>query len=538
MNYFVDGVHGDDAYTGDSGTPWRTLGKAQRAVKTGDVVRIRSAVYPEQLVITTPNTVWAADEGHTPIIDGGYNPNDAPHRATAWTRPGVFPRKGAMPPPVPDKTLNMGQWAALVQVNADGVIIDGLTVRHSAGRGITVTRADCAVMDCVVDFTVGESICVTDLSRTQPTADRVLIEGNTLTRSGVRYLVPTMTNHPAAVSVVSSRDVTVEGNTVAYHWGEGIDIHRGAVRGRASGNVVWSCRSVGIYIQCAADSVIEGNLVFDTTELEPGFFGADGNPMIMYCITDEKGSTGQFPRSTNTRVVNNIGIGGEAPFGAWQDETEWDGVYVAYNLFIAAPGSKSAMRILGPKPGRVWRNSLIENNVIIAPDGVPISNGGGWGSGVMFRNNLWSARPLAQFRGAGDVYGDPRLADVWAVIPNVAPVPVNPVDVGNYRPREDSPAIGMASDGSAANGVKPSTVMWDYAGSVRVHGTVGPFEFDGVPEPEPEPRPDWRDYLSSDRRRGLVENCRAYAAGNPSGLPGHELMLLVDELALLLDDMA
>ena len=31
-NYFVDGVHGDDAYTGDSGTPWHTLGKAQRAL--------------------------------------------------------------------------------------------------------------------------------------------------------------------------------------------------------------------------------------------------------------------------------------------------------------------------------------------------------------------------------------------------------------------------------------------------------------------------------------------------------------------------
>jgi len=33
----------------------------------------------------------------------------------------------------------------------------------------------------------------------------------------------------------------------------------------------------------------------------------------------------------------------------------------------------------------------------------------------------------------------------------------------------------------------------------------------------------------------LIENCRTYARNNPAGLPGHNLMLIVDKMAQLLD---
>jgi hypothetical protein len=44
--------------------------------------------------------------------------------------------------------------------------------------------------------------------------------------------------------------------------------------------------------------------------------------------------------------------------------------------------------------------------------------------------------------------------------------------------------------------------------------------------------------LFTERDLTLVENCQAYAAGNPGGLPGHALMLVVAKIARLVNHMA
>lgn len=44
--------------------------------------------------------------------------------------------------------------------------------------------------------------------------------------------------------------------------------------------------------------------------------------------------------------------------------------------------------------------------------------------------------------------------------------------------------------------------------------------------------------LFTERDLTLVENCQAYADGNPGGLPGHALMLVVAKLARLVNHMA
>ena len=48
-------------------------------------------------------------------------------------------------------------------------------------------------------------------------------------------------------------------------------------------------------------------------------------------------------------------------------------------------------------------------------------------------------------------------------------------------------------------------------------------------------RPHWAVGLD-DRQWGLIQNCRLYAANQPSGLPGHQLMLIVAVLAGRLED--
>ena len=43
--------------------------------------------------------------------------------------------------------------------------------------------------------------------------------------------------------------------------------------------------------------------------------------------------------------------------------------------------------------------------------------------------------------------------------------------------------------------------------------------------------------LFDDRQRGLIFNCRMYAESKPSGLPGHQLMLIIAQMAAMLDRM-
>ena len=45
---------------------------------------------------------------------------------------------------------------------------------------------------------------------------------------------------------------------------------------------------------------------------------------------------------------------------------------------------------------------------------------------------------------------------------------------------------------------------------------------------------DWRNWLD-ERERRLVGNCVDYAHNDPAGLPGHNLMIIVSKLAMMLD---
>ena len=39
-----------------------------------------------------------------------------------------------------------------------------------------------------------------------------------------------------------------------------------------------------------------------------------------------------------------------------------------------------------------------------------------------------------------------------------------------------------------------------------------------------------------ERQQRLIANARAYAQNDPAGIPGHNLMLIIDKMAAMLDD--
>lgn len=47
--------------------------------------------------------------------------------------------------------------------------------------------------------------------------------------------------------------------------------------------------------------------------------------------------------------------------------------------------------------------------------------------------------------------------------------------------------------------------------------------------------PDWLSHFD-DRAQRLIRNCRQYAASDPAGVPGHQLMLIIAQMADMLSE--
>ena len=100
--YYIDDVNGVDSNPGTSSEPWKTIGKAQSVVQSGDTVNLRNGNYGSFNQSNASYTDWVTyknDSGHTPVLsemainnvsylkfdgitvqqpDPGYDPNVPP----------------------------------------------------------------------------------------------------------------------------------------------------------------------------------------------------------------------------------------------------------------------------------------------------------------------------------------------------------------------------------------------------------------------------------------------------------------------------
>src|SRR5262245_60105751 len=70
---------GNDASSGQSGSPWKTLGKAALVASAGDTVLLASGTYREAVLFSRSGTAAAPisfqnEPGQTPVVDGGGLP--------------------------------------------------------------------------------------------------------------------------------------------------------------------------------------------------------------------------------------------------------------------------------------------------------------------------------------------------------------------------------------------------------------------------------------------------------------------------------
>lgn len=542
--YYVNSSTGADTNKGTSAAPWKTLNKARNGIAAGDTV-IMAGTFSESVVVNKPGTTWRAAFSGAAVIDGGWN--DFGVRLNEQT--GRY-YMTAEPPWGSADIVAKTQWTPLFSVAAADVTLDGLVMRNHAGQGVSIPLAGhrTTVKNCRFDFIFNTAINSTGDGAIGVDNQDSLFENNVITRASAKTLVPGYgAKFAGAVSISAIRNIFRD-NLISHTWGEGIDIQHQSVGTLVEGNIIYNCMSTHIYVVTSGEGVVRDNLVFHTGDKR--YSWSTGNVSEGLQLADEVQSLanlGNNPSRNNqfyNNIVVNLGLCFSLPNGSPKTNNEIDGLYVGYNTFVAGPATRAVIQIGRNIVGRDAVNSIIENNIFQTIPGVPIYSlpGGAsnYVSGIKFRNNLWSVAPDARLRGTGDQVGDPHLVNAFAEIANAGPGASSPVDVGNYALTAESLlAIGWASDGSAANGVTPPVVATDMRGTARMSpGDIGALVYSFAPEPEPTPEPEpdegWRAEFD-ERQNGLIRNCIDYAAGNPAGLPGHGLMLIIARMAELLD---
>jgi hypothetical protein len=468
--YFVDGRNGNDSGDGSTNRPWKSIGKATSSVRSGDEVRIRTGVYHETLRLNTSNTRWVADTGHTPVIDGRYHD-------------GLFDSKGNLPNPKPGMGFHPDNWEGnMVALSAERVVMDGITLRNCAGTAVGISASNCIVRNCRIDFIYNTAIRISGSGY----KDNCIVENNICSRLSVRYYDPDRGGAgPArvggAIVSVESRDSVFRNNVVAYCHGQGIAAARGTLRLTMEGNIVHTCAHVHLYITLARDTIMRNNLAYHTylPDFLPGGYPPSG------IVVGDEGFPSGWPPSTGGEIYNNIVIGLGRLFDVRNNtnyNTQLTNCYIGHNTFIGLSKTNIGIRIAGNIQGRPHQSAIFENNIIYnAPE---IGRATADISAIAFRNNLWGTQPPQAMHGSGDRTGNPNLVNALAPLVSRFPSPESSLDPRNYQLTSRSTlAIGMASDGSRANGIQPPTISKDFYGASRdAKPDIGAHEYLGTTE--------------------------------------------------------
>lgn len=433
-------------YQVGEGGDFRTLSAAAVGVKPGDTVRIRAGIYRTALDCDVENVTWQGEPGA--IIDGGW-----------------------------DGKTDTKTFEAVIQAAAEGVIVDGLTVRNSPGRGIGVGASRVTVRNCLI------TNCYKGGLGANPPAGQsysgLLVENNVIRDVGLERLVTGEGRVNGSLLFTDVHDSVIRGNTVIGGLGEGMNVDRGSRDNLFEGNTIVDCAHVGIYVNCAQDNHIRGNAVIHTGAAKP--VGKTDEAPAGIIIGDEHGGRQTWPGSSGNVIEGNVIVGCGKLLQVRNNNSNYSttldaDTVILNNTFVAGPKTTRGIDIAENVQGKPHGPALFIDNAIEfsgAAHGAVIA--ARVAAALVFHHNGWSERPTAGALGDGDVVGRLMLTDPHAPVAGVADF-----DADNYRPLPGSPLIGAASDGATI-------------GALDAAGAEPPDEPDEPPVEPPEPPDDGRD---------------------------------------------
>jgi len=425
------------AGAGGEGGTLPTLAAAVKIVKSGDIVTIGEDVYRE-----TPNlpagTHWRAADGAQVVIDGGWN----------------------------GKKQDAESGKAAVGLGA-GASLTGVIIRNALGAG-AVMGDNSLLRNCKVERSYANGVHLWRVKGAR-------VEGCTISESCSRFTVGGQQGG-ASVAIVHCTDCVIEGNTIAYGYGEGIDIGRGSKGIRVADNTVFDHKHVQIYFVRSQASVAEGNVVFHTGDAR--FLTRNGRTPGGIVFGDEgTDKMDQVPPMRANVVRGNlvVNMGGllaarnNAP--GHKDDSLYDtsldaDTVIEDNTFVAGPMTNDAVLIVPNSHGRPHGPALFRRNVIIGPVAAPAN--------FRYEANAWQPAPAAGLRSASDVAVALVNAAAGGTLKNEYPVVGHNLNLDDYRPMAGSP-LALAGIGAlaAAGDVEPPP-----------------------PPPDPEPEPDGPDWAA------------------------------------------
>jgi parallel beta-helix repeat protein len=373
--YYVSST-GNDSNPGTLAQPFRTLQKGASKLVAGDTLNIRGGTYAEIMNIgssgsaASPITI-ASYPGETAIIDGGG-------------------------------TLPSGIYNPLVNVGGTYIVLDGLEIRNSAGRGISLEGSHNTVQNCNVHNIQMEGIYSSGSYST--------IQNNKIWRaSDVNYTHPGgdwpgAMSFGAAFSPNTSPNITIRNNEIYQNSGEGI-LCMYTDNGLIEGNIVRDNWAEDIYLDQCSNTTIRGNLVYYTQDKQ--FWRNSNAPKDGIAIANE--AIQAYPIAHDIKIYNNIVVNTGNAITFWTGfaaGASAKNATIANNTIINNFTYGSGINIGAPASGASHQNTVIENN-IISVGGTPLVSPSM--TGLTYTRNLWSKKPSVL--GSGDMVGNPLLSD-------------------------------------------------------------------------------------------------------------------------------
>lgn len=394
--------------------------------QTGHVVCVRTGVYKEQVTFNyqKQGITLQAYPGEKPIIDG-------------------------------QGTIPTQKYQGLIQVNANGSIVDGFEVRNSAARGIVVSQygpdpnpiRNVIVRNSIVRDSWDMGIIVLGAPTTP--ADNILIENNVVHNN----LRVNTTNHVGGSGLlfVESKNGIARGNIVYNNLGEGLVAGRFSSNITFEDNIVYDNKHANVYLSATINPFLQRNLIFCTNDRN-FWRGTKQKPAPGLTLRDETftNSTGSAPPSRGQVIINNIVVGCGNNF--WVATQIGGGglndAIVANNTFVNARGDagSSANNVLIEGDVSLSNTKFI-NNLIYQSDPsaaaahMLLSLGTPNMTTFTLANNLYSQAPSRNWPAnePGRVLSDPKLVN--PIMPVKGSVP----NANGYGIQTGSPAVNAGT---------------------------------------------------------------------------------------------
>ena len=350
------------SYTSGSNGPFRTLSKAANTVRPGDTVRIRGGIYQATSYWSTDGTqanpiTITNYNGETPVIDGNKN------------------------------TIPAAEYGVLLEIKGDWYTVSNLEVSYSGYYGLMATGEHCTLDNIYCHHSWAAGITAQ--------GSYALVQNCRAWYNSTRYEFAAGDKWSTGISIMGGDPYhSIIRNCTAWdNWGQGIKAalsHYATIEDCVSYNNYYN-----YYVRESKYCLFQRNLSYCTPNNLVGQYVLE----VPLLIGDE-GPT--LPSSDNT-FINNLIMGGKRYNASIGSGTFENGLF-AHNTLVNAIGGTNIRIGKGP-----YTNARFQNNIILQEDALAII-GANEAIGVIIGYNNWSKTPPSNFRGTGDVTGNPLLA--------------------------------------------------------------------------------------------------------------------------------